>query len=466
MTPTTTTLASDLRRIPPFSDLSDDQLAWLAGHMEEVCLQPGGISTVEGEPADSMLIVLEGEIQARREKGPTDGRVYIVRAGEVSGMLPFSRMTTFGATGRAVIPTRLARLPAALFPEMLQRIPVLEARLVGILADRIRETTRVEQQIEKLTALGKLSAGLAHELNNPAAAARSSSGELKGRLETLRCLTASLLEKGLALEAAHASCELRNKAVERAAGPAPDPLSASEREDELSAWMEDRNVPRAWALAGTFAAARLTVSDLETLEGRVPPEALGDVLAWVESGLAADSLADAVESAVRRISELVSAVKAYSHMDSTPSRAETDLHKEIDSTITILTHEIRKKNVTVTRDYAPDFPQVSVFAGELNQVWTNLLDNAIDAVAPGGHVTVRTFRENSHAVVEIEDDGPGIPPEIRDRIWEPFFTTKPVGEGIGLGLDIVHRIVVRRHGGEIAVASVPGDTRFTVRLPV
>ncbi|HSF40748.1 MAG TPA: ATP-binding protein [Thermoanaerobaculia bacterium] len=462
----TTTLAADLRRISAFADLPDDQLAWLAGHMKEVRLQPGEISTVEGAPADSMLIVLEGEIQARREKTPTDGRVYIVRAGEVSGMLPFSRMTSFGATGRAVIPTRLARLPAALFPEMLQRIPVLESRLVGILADRIRETTRVEQQIEKLTALGKLSAGLAHELNNPAAAARRSSGELKGRLQTLRCLTATLLEKGLAMEAAHASCELREKAVERAPEPAPDPLAASEREDEITAWLEDKHVPRAWALAGTFAAARLTVADLEGLEARVPPDALGDVLAWAETGLAADSLADEVESAVRRISELVSAVKSYSHMDSAPSRAETDLPQEIDSAITMLTHEIRKKNVSLTRDYAPDFPRVSVFAGELNQVWTNLLDNAIDAVAPGGHVTVRTFRENSHAVVEIEDDGPGIPPEIRDRIWEPFFTTKPMGEGVGLGLDTVRRIVVRRHGGEITVASVPGETRFTVRLPV
>ena len=461
-----TPLASDLRRISPFADLSDDQLVWLAGNMEEIRLQPGEISTVEGEPAAYMIVVLEGEIQARREKGQTDGRVYIIRAGEVSGMLPFSRMTTFGATGRAMVPTRLARLAAALFPEMLQRIPVLESRLVAILADRVREVTRVEQQVEKLTALGKLSAGLAHELNNPAAAARRSSGELKERLQTLRCLTATLLEKDLAMDAAHASCELRNKAVERRSDPAPDPVTASEREDELIEWMEERNVSRAWALAGTFAAARLTVSDLETLEGLVPPEALGDVLAWAESGLAADTLADEVESAVRRISELVSAVKSYSHMDSTPSRAETDLHKEIDSTITILTHEIRKKNVTVTRDYAPDFPKVSVLASELNQVWTNLLDNAIDAVAPGGHVTVRTFRENSHAVVEIEDDGPGIPPEIRDRIWEPFFTTKPMGEGTGLGLDVVHRIVVRRHGGEIAVASVPGDTRFTVRLPV
>src|SRR5690349_11647219 len=230
----TTPLPTDLRQVSTFADLSDDQLAWLAGNMEEVHLQPGEVSIAEGSPADSMVVVLEGEIQARREKGPTDGRVYIIRAGEISGMLPFSRMTTYGVTGRAAVPTRLARLQASLFPEMLQRIPVLESRLVAVLADRVREATRVEQQIEKLTALGKLSAGLAHELNNPAAAARRSSEGLKERLQTLRHLTATLLEKGLAVDAAHASCELRNKAVERASEPAPDPLTASEREDELT----------------------------------------------------------------------------------------------------------------------------------------------------------------------------------------------------------------------------------------
>jgi signal transduction histidine kinase len=457
---------SELRQISTFADLGDDQIDWLAEHMDEVRLEAGEVSIEEGEPAEHMIVILEGEVQARREKGPTDGWVYIARAGDVTGMLPFSRMTSYGATVRAVLPTRIARLPVALFTEMLDRIPVLESRLVGILSDRIRESTRVEQQLEKISALGTLSAGLAHELNNPAAAARRSAGELKGRLADLRCLTATLLERGLAMDAAYASCELREKAVERAGEPEDAPLAASEREDKLVAWMEERQVSRAWALAGTFAMSRLTVADLEAVETQVPKEALGDVLAWAESGLAADTLADEVESAVRRISDLVSAVKSYSHMDSSPAKGEVDLGKEIDSTVTILSYKIRQKNATVVKDYAPDLPRVSAFAAELNQVWTHLLDNALDAVAPGGHVSIRTFRENSHAVVEIRDDGPGIPPENQGRIWEPFFTTKPVGEGEGLGLDIVRRIVVRRHGGEIGVASRPGDTRFTVRLPV
>jgi signal transduction histidine kinase len=463
---TSSVSTSDLRRIPTFADLSEDQLDWLAGHMDEVRLEAGEVSIEEGQPAEHMIVILEGEIQARREKGPTDGRVYIARAGEVTGMLPFSRMTVYGATIRAVLPTRFARLPTALFPEMLDRIPELESRLVGILSDRIREATRVEQQLEKLSALGTLSAGLAHELNNPAAAARRSSGELKERLADLRCLTANLLERGLSMDAAYASCELREKAVERAGEPAAGPLAASEREDEITAWLEARGVPRPWDLAGTFASSRLTVADLEAVAEQIPREALGDVLAWAESGLAADTLADEVESAVRRISDLVSAVKSYSHMDSAPNKGEVDLASEIDSTVTVLSHKIREKGATVVKDYAPGLPRIGAFAAELNEVWTHLLDNALDAVAPGGHVSIRTFRENSHAVVEIRDDGPGIPPELQGRIWEPFFTTKPMGQGAGLGLDIVRRIVVRRHGGEIGVDSRPGDTRFTVRLPV
>ncbi|MFP5286422.1 MAG: sensor histidine kinase [Thermoanaerobaculia bacterium] len=456
----------DLRRIPVFADLADDQLDWLAGNMEEVRLAAGEVSIAEGSPAEYLLVLLEGEVQARRERGPTDGRVYVLRAGDISGMLPFSRMTHFGVTGRAVVASRIARLPVSLFPEMLRRIPVLEPRLVGILTDRVREATRLELQLEKMAALGKISAGLAHELNNPAAAAARSAGELRQALAGLRRLTAGLLERGLATEAVHVSCKLREKAAGRASDPPLDPLAASEREDELTAWMEERGVERAWVLAGTFASAGLTVADLEPLGSRVPQDALSDALAWVEHGLAADGLAAEVESAVHRISELVGAIKSYSHMDSTPVKGEVDLHRDLDSPLTILNHKIRKKGVTVVREYAPDLPRINAFAGELNQVWTNLLDNALDAVADGGRIEIRTARENSHVRIDVRDDGPGIPQDVLSRIWEPFFTTKPMGEGTGLGLDVVHRIVVRRHGGEIAVASVPGETCLTVRLPV
>jgi signal transduction histidine kinase len=396
-------------------------------------------------------------------------------------MLPFSRMTTFGVTARAVVRTRLLWLPAALFPEMLRRIPPLEPRLVGLLTDRVREFTRIDQQHEKLMALGKLSAGLAHELNNPAAAVQRSSSELRERLVALRSLAASLIGCKLTPGAMQAAVDLYRQAIERsrdqaggagaaaaaaAAAAELDPIAASEREEAVNAWLEQRHVERPWELAGTLAQFGIAPADLDGLAAAVPGEALPCLVSWMEGGLAAEGLLGEIANAARRISELVAAIKSYSHMDDGQGRSEVDVRRELESTLTILTHKLRQKGVQVTRDFERDLPSIQAFPGELNQVWTNLLDNAIDAVAEGGHVTVSARREGELLRVEIRDDGPGIPPEIQSRIWEPFFTTKPVGEGTGLGLEVVQRIVVRRHDGTIAVESVPGDTRFTVRLPL
>jgi signal transduction histidine kinase len=470
-------LREDVRQIQVFADLDDDQLGWLAQHFEERWLEPGEAAVVEGSPADRMMVLLSGELHVRREKGPSDGWITVVRAGEVSGMLPFSRMTTFGVTARAVVRTRLLWLPAALFPEMLRRIPPLEPRLVGLLTDRVREFTRIDQQHEKLMALGKLSAGLAHELNNPAAAVQRSSSELRERLVALRSLAASLIGCKLTPDAMQAAVDLYRQAIERsrdqpggaaaaAAAEELDPIAASEREDAVNTWLEARHVERPWELAGTLAQFGIAPADLDGLAAAVPGEALPCLVSWMEGGLAAEGLLGEIANAARRISELVSAIKSYSHMDDGQGSAEVDVRREIESTLTILTHKLRQKGVQVTRDFERDLPSIQAFPGELNQVWTNLLDNAIDAVAEGGHVTIGVRREGDLLRVEIRDDGPGIPPEIQSRIWEPFFTTKAVGEGTGLGLEVVQRIVVRRHDGTIAVESVPGDTRFTVRLPL
>jgi signal transduction histidine kinase len=467
-------LREDLKQIRIFSDLEDDQLRWLAEHFEERWLEPGEAAVVEGSPADRMMVLLAGELHARREKGPSDGWMTILRAGEVSGMLPFSRMTIFGITARAVVRTRLLWLPAALFAEMLRRIPPLEPRLVALLTDRVREFTRIDQQHEKLMALGKLSAGLAHELNNPAAAVQRSSSELRERLVALRSLAARLIDCRMTPGAMQAAVDLYRQAIERSrdqsegAGAAAelDPIAASEREEAVNAWLEERHIERPWELAGTLAQFGIAPADLDGLAAAVPGEALPCLVSWMEGGLAAEGLLGEIASAARRISELVSAVKSYSHMDDGQGRAEVDVRREIESTLTILTHKLRQKGVQVTRDFERDLPPIEAFPGELNQVWTNLLDNAIDAVAEGGHLVIRARREGDWVCVDIRDDGPGIPEEIQSRIWEPFFTTKPVGEGTGLGLEVVARIVVRRHGGTIAVESVPGDTCFTVRLPL
>jgi signal transduction histidine kinase len=468
-------LREALRGIQVFADLAEAEIGWLAEHAEDVHLADGEVTNREGEPADRMIAVLSGELTGRREKGAADGRTFIARAGEVTGMLPFSRMSHWRATVRASGPARIAILPAALFGEMLARIPVLEPRLIGVMTDRTRETTRVEQQNEKLLALGKLSAGLAHELNNPASAVGRSVAELRARITTLPPLTAELIAQGVDREQMAALCQLRGSpehpaGTTGAAGAvrtALDPLALADRESEITDWLEARGVHEAWRLAPTFAAVGMTVAGLAGSAPGIPDAALPAALAWVEAGLALDLLLGDVENASRRISELVRAIKEYSHMDrGLTERAETDLHRAIDSTLTMLGHKAKVKNVAVVRDYDPDLPHIRAFAGELNQVWTNLLDNALDAVADGGRVSVRTRRKDHHVEVEIGDDGPGIPADLQGRIWEPFFTTKPMGQGSGLGLDISRRIVALRHGGEIRLESRPGDTRFSVCLPL
>jgi signal transduction histidine kinase len=462
-------LRQALRSIPLLADLAEAEIGWLAEHAEEIHLADGEVMSREGEPADRMSIILAGELMGRREKGGEAFRIFIARAGEITGVLPFSRMRLWVSTVRAVGATRLAVIPAARFGEMLAAIPVLEPRLIGVMTDRARETTRIEQQNEKLLALGKLSAGLAHELNNPASALGRSIAELRDRIAALPSLTAALIRQGV--EPAHMEtlCRLHATSEEGAGqgGMELDPLAQADRESAVIDWLEDRQVKDAWRLAPTFVAAGMTAGDLESFAAGISGAVLPAALAWVESGIALHLVLGEMEAATRRISGLVGAVKEYSHMDrELTEKTETDLHRALDSTLTMLGHKAKAKQVIVRRDYDPQLPAIHAFAGELNQVWTNLLDNAFDAVAIGGKVSVCTRRIDGQAEIVIADDGPGIPAELQTRIWEPFFTTKPMGEGSGLGLDIARRIVVGRHGGEMRLQSRPGDTRFIVTLPI
>ena len=457
--------AQELRAAPLLADLAEEELAYLASIAEEREYAPGQAMAPQGEPADAMFVILEGEVQYAQE-GVPGSRVATANAGEMTGLLPFSRMTHYTGTVRAMAHTRAARIGREHFPEMLRRIPVLEARLIGALTDRVRETTRAEQQREKLMALGRLSAGLAHEMNNPAAAMRRTTSQLRERLRILPERTVNLAGCNLGVVQFSALAALLTRTM--SSGPAErlPPLQASEREEEVGAWLESRDVPEAWTLAETFVACGMGPAELEELAGSLPERAVRDAVAWLGGGLAAELLLREMEDAATRISELVSSVKSYSHMDETQTRAETDLHDGLESTLTMLAYKTGERRARVERDYDASLPRVWANAGELNQVWTNLLDNALDAVAPGGRIAIRTVHRGDDAVVEIRDDGPGIPAEVQARIWEPFFTTKDVGEGSGLGLDIVRRIVVRQHRGDVGVESRPGDTCFRVRLPI
>lgn len=457
---------ADLRRITVFADLADAELAWLADQAETVTLAPGDAIVHEGDPAEAMFAIVEGELQARTEKGPSDGRVIVVKAGTVSGMLPFSRLTRFPVTSRAVLPTRLLRIPKGVFPEMLHRIPSLEPRLVAALAERVRDGARDELHRETLMALGKLAAGLAHELNNPAAAARRAAGDLHELLTSLPGLTIRLAAHGLEERGIEALSRLVARTMDGEPRSSAGPLARAEREEELAGWLGEHGVGNAWRLAETLAAVDLSPTEIMDLADGVPESALGDAIACVAVLAATGDLAGDVETAVGRISELVAAVRSYSDLDRAPTQVPTDIHLGLESTLMVLGDELRRKRIAITRAYAPELPPVPGRGAELNQVWTNLIDNAIGAMAEGGRLTIRTACEPTHVLVEIGDDGPGIAPGDQARIWEPFFTTKDVGKGTGLGLDIARRIIVRRHGGEIRVDSRPGDTRFQVRLPL
>ncbi|HZT31770.1 MAG TPA: ATP-binding protein [Bryobacteraceae bacterium] len=456
-------LAEELRGIPIFSDLSEDDLLWLASRMSETSLRPAEVYQREGDAADRMIVVLEGELHGRTEAAGADGPAFVVRAGQVTGLLPYSRMARFPSTVRAVAPSRVASLPAAHFREMLDRMPALGPRLVGLMADRIRATTRMSEQRERLAALGKLSAGLAHELNNPASAARRAATGLREAVLALRSANVRLDEQPFTTAQRAFLARLERDEAEACGASAPlDSLERSDREEEIRAWLDARGVAHQPELPGNLADAGVTPATLEQVAAQFPAEALGDVLVRLSATFTIVRLAGEIETGTARIAELVRAIKEYSHMDQAPEQ-EVDVHQGLESTLVMLRHRL-KNGVQVARDYDRSLPRICGHPGELNQVWTNLIDNAIQAMKGEGILRVRTAPEPGWVLVEIGDNGPGIPPEVQSRLFEPFFTTKPHGEGTGLGLDTVYRIVTA-HRGTVCFESEPGDTRFQVRLP-
>ena len=464
-------LVAALRRVGVLSDLPDGDLAWLAEQGREARYAEGELVNRQGDPADHMLIILEGGVEARREEEGLTGTRYVARAGEaseMSGKLPYSRLTTFPSTSRTLAPTWLLRLPESVFPEMLTRIPVLGPRLVAVMSDRIRDATQNDLGRERLLALGRLSAGLAHELNNPAAAGRRAAAGLRAALAELSAagerLQALCLEPG----ARNALAAFERRATDGGGSggrprPALSPLERGDREDDLADWLEDRGVPGAPDLAPALVEAGMEPGDLAALAAVIPDAALGDALRHLGASVAVDALTREVEESAGRISDLVGAIKEHTHQGRA-ARQPTDVRRGLESTLTILGHKLRR-GVRVEREYAPHLPPVEANAGELNQVWTNLIDNAIDAMRGQGHLRVRAGPSGGGLLVEIVDDGPGIPADVLPHIFEPFFTTKGVGAGSGLGLDISRRIVLS-HGGDLGVVSRPGETRFQVRLPL
>lgn len=452
-----------LRSISVFADLPAEDLEWLASRIDEVILRPGEVFARPGDSVEYLNVILEGEVQFERPDNP-GSPVFIASAGQVTGLLPFSRLTQVRGIARAVLHSRMLRLHKQHFPEMLRRMPQLGQRLVALMSDRIRETTRIETQQEKLLALGKLSAGLAHELNNPAAAARRAAQTLMEAMENVRSASIKLLQHSFSEAQRVAMLQFEQEAMKQTASTAAqssDPLAFSDREEAVTNWLERHNVDEPYKIASLLADACIDAQKLDALAATTG-EAIGYVLRRVAALITVYGLVREIDNSTRRISDLVTAIKRYSYMDQ-GALQEVNLQEDLENTLKIFGYRL-KKGVTVIRDYDPQLPRVCAYGGELNQVWTNLIDNALDAMNGNGELRVRAHQELDCAVVEIGDNGPGIPPEAQGRVFDPFFTTKKVGEGTGLGLDTVARIV-RKHHGSIELKSQSGDTRFRVRLP-
>jgi signal transduction histidine kinase len=451
----------ELLHVPVFADLPDDQIAWFISQSQEMNLKAGDVYARQGDPADAMFVILEGLLQGRGELG---GETFIfdLEPGNVTGLLPFSRMKQFTVSGRAQMDSRALRFPASLFPELVQKMPELTKRLVGLMSDRIRETTRLEQQQDRLASLGKLSAGLAHELNNPASAAKRAASQLRTILKKIRDASLELGRRDLS-SAQKAEIEKLEASFTQPDIVPPDPLTMSDLEDQIDSLLRSHGQNDLWQLAAGLARRNIKPEVVESLFAKLDPDTARAALVRIAASVEVASLLNEIESSTSRIADLVGAIKEYTHMDQAPVQ-NVDIVKSLETTLTILNHKL-KKGVVVERDYERVPLLVNSFGSELNQVWTNIIDNAIDAMRGTGKLHIRTYRADACIVVEIADNGPGIPPEVQPHIFEPFFTTKGVGEGTGLGLDTVQRIV-KKHRGNIQVSSKPGDTRFQVWLPV
>lgn len=451
-----------IRSAPIFASLTDAQLS---------CIEPGEVIDVaagttlvgEGDRYPYFILMMEGELRLTRYYDKQEVLMAVFKPGNYTGELTLLLGIPWPSTVRVSKPTRLFRLGDEEFFKMMGTCRTVARDILQSASAKLRNLEGYSQQREKLAALGTMAAGLAHELNNPASAAQRAAAHLQrvmDQTQILLCRLAGMLS--------HAHWEVlvtvAREASERLLkAPQLDHLERSDREETLAGWLTSRGVANAWEIAPTFVSANVDIACLENLIEKMPEPSRIDALGWVEARLALKSLLTQVEQSTTRISTLVKAVKSYSYMDQSPMQ-EIDVHDGLENTLTMLGHKL--KNATVIRAYDRSVPRIMAYGSELNQVWTNLIDNAVDAVNGTGKICIGTCQEGNQIVVEIVDNGEGIPKLVQSHMFEPFFTTKPIGSGTGLGLIISNRIVADRHGGEIEFESKPGETRFKVRLPI
>jgi signal transduction histidine kinase len=454
-----TALVDQLTRHRALGQAPREELAWLVAHGEVRHFEAGQIVSRATEPIESLYVVLSGRFSIHVDRGAGPKKVMEWSGGDVGGLLPYSRLRN--PPGEAVIQeaTAVLMVHRSCFPELIQRCPTITAALVHVMLDRARVFTSSDLHDEKMLSLGRLSAGLAHELNNPASAAARSATLLGEALAAAELASRALGAARLSEDALAALDRLRRSCLSRT--PGLSAIERADREQALSAWLEARGFDPGGA--APLSDAGVTPAELDGLAAPLDVTNLAIALRSLAADCTVRSLAAEIEAATSRIHTLVAAIKRFTYMDRQAPEL-VDVVQGLRDTVTILTHKARTKGAQVALHVADGLPRVRAFGGKLNQVWSNLLDNALDAVPPRGHVDIEAGERLGSVVVRIIDNGPGIPPAIRERIFDPFFTTKPVGAGTGLGLDIARRLV-RRNNGEIDVESQPGRTEFAVTLP-
>ncbi len=456
-----------LRAFETFVDVPDEDLQWLVCHSRHYTVMKDGYLFKEGDPAEEMHIIISGKLLLYFNQNGQRRNVGELEPGDITGPLPYSRMVQTGGNSLALEHTEVLSINRSCFREMIANHHELTQRLVTLMTSRVRDFTKMQSQNEKMISLGKLSAGLAHELNNPAAAVVRSASELKKHLGNVPERFKRVMLIKVTPEVVDCVTDMLGRKIEDKKNLKLSMLERREKEDDITDWMDDHDIENGFELAENFAEFGFTDEDLNELLECIGATDVGTVLHWLDSQMATEKMVNEIEEASKRISALVGSIKTYSHMDRATDREAVDIHDGIRSTLTLLNHKLKKNSVRVVDSFDTSLPKIPIYVSEMNQVYTNLIDNAIDAMEgrESNVLEIVTKRERDSVVISIIDNGPGITEELLDQIFDPFFTTKAVGKGSGLGLDVVRRIV-DQHKGSVKPYSKPGRTEFRVCIPL